>query len=472
MLTAMAVHGYRSLRDVVLPLGRLTVVTGANGTGKSSLYAALQLLAGTASGTVVPALARSGGLESVLWAGPEVVSRRMQLGEVPVQGTGGRRRPVSLMLGFTTDDLGYLVDLGLPALGPESRFTLFGKDPILKREAVWAGPVMRPASLLVRRANHRVQTRDRTWQTLTEDLGDRESMLGELADPHRTPELLALRRMVRGWRFHDSFRTDATAPARQPQVLTWTPVMADDGSDFVPAVQTVLESAWAPVFRRAVAAAFPGGEVSVVSTGRTAELSFTQEGLLRPLSAAELSDGTLRYLLLATALCSPRPASLLVLNEPETSLHPDVLPGLADLVAATAQRTQVLVVSHSGTIVERLRSSFRAEAAASAGAAAAPDRSSARPATHRGASGTAPSLFDDPDDADQHVPGAAWGTNDLDASDLDTDDLDDVGGHDREDDVPVPGAGFVHHHLVKRLGETLVDGQGLLSRPTWDWGSR
>lgn len=419
MLTAMAVHGYRSLRDVVLPLGRLTVVTGANGTGKSSLYAALNLLAGTASGAVVPALAHSGGLESVLWAGPEMVSRSMRLGEVPVQGTAGRRRPVSLMLGLTTDELGYLVDLGLPVLGPESRFTMFGKDPVIKREAVWAGPVMRPASLLVRRANHRVQAREQTWQTVTDDLGDRESMLGELSDPDRTPELLALRRMLHGWRFHDSFRTDAIAPARQPQILTWTPVMADDGSDFVPAVQTVLESAWAPVFERAVAAAFPGGRVEVVESGRSAELSFTQEGLLRPLSAAELSDGTLRYLLLATALCSPRPASLLVLNEPETSLHPDLLPGLAELIAATAQRTQVLVVSHSEAIVERLRTSFR----------------------------------------DAEPTGAAPRA-----------DADDAAGDD--DDLPPAGTGFVHHHLVKQVGETLVDGQGLLSRPTWDWGRR
>src|SRR4051794_35203835 len=47
-----------------------------------------------------------------------------------------------------------------------------------------------------------------------------------------------------------------------------------------------------------------------------------QHGLLRPLSGAELSDGTLRYLLWVAALLTPRPPALLVLNEPETSLHP------------------------------------------------------------------------------------------------------------------------------------------------------
>lgn len=70
MITTLAVHGYRSLRDVVLPLGRLTVVTGANGTGKSSLYQAFRLLSDAASGGLVPSLAAAGGLSSVLWAGP------------------------------------------------------------------------------------------------------------------------------------------------------------------------------------------------------------------------------------------------------------------------------------------------------------------------------------------------------------------------------------------------------------------
>ena len=61
-----------------------------------------------------------------------------------------------------------------------------------------------------------------------------------------------------------------------------------------------------------------------------------QHGLLRPLKAAELSDGTLRYLLWVAALLTPRPPGLLVLNEPETSLHPDLLPALARLIAHAA----------------------------------------------------------------------------------------------------------------------------------------
>ena len=65
----------------------------------------------------------------------------------------------------------------------------------------------------------------------------------------------------------------------------------------------------------------------------------SQHGLLRPLSAAELSDGPLRYLLWIAALLTPRAPALMVLNEPETSLHPDLLGALARLISKAAERT-------------------------------------------------------------------------------------------------------------------------------------
>jgi predicted ATPase len=77
------------------------------------------------------------------------------------------------------------------------------------------------------------------------------------------------------------------------------------------------------MLRGAVRQSFPGGLDS---------RSLRQHGLLRPLKASELSDGTLRYLLLVAALLSPRPPTLMILNEPETSLHPDLLPPLARLI--------------------------------------------------------------------------------------------------------------------------------------------
>lgn len=352
MITTLAVENYRSLRDVVLPLGRLTLVTGANGTGKSSLYQAFRLLADTATGQFVGSLARSGGLASVLWAGPEHISGAMRRGEVPVQGTGSRSKAISLQMGFASDEFGYLIDVGLPV---PNATTMFARDPELKRELVWSGPVMRPATVLVERKRALLRVRDGgAWRTVTEALGARQPLLSTLADPLQYPELAVVRGEASSWRFYDSFRVDPASPTRAPQVGTWTPVLAHDGANLAAAAQTVLESAYGGLLAEAVDDAFPGSRLEVVEADGWFSVQLRQPGLLRPLSATELSDGTLRFLLLATALMSPQPPSLMVLNEPETSLHPELVPAVGRLIAAAAERTQVVVVTHAGSMIEAL----------------------------------------------------------------------------------------------------------------------
>ncbi len=80
----------------------------------------------------------------------------------------------------------------------------------------------------------------------------------------------------------------------------------------------------------------------------------TKKVCCAPLTGGELSDGTLRYLLLIAALLTPRPPSLMVLNEPETSLHPDLLPALAKLIIHASENSQVWVVSHASRLIAAL----------------------------------------------------------------------------------------------------------------------
>jgi len=349
MITCLAVSGYRSLRDVTLALGRLNIITGANGSGKSSLYRALRLLSEVAQGRAVASLAAEGGLASTLWAGPEKFSREMRSGAQPVQGTV-RSGPVSLKLGFASEDLGYAIDLGLPI---PSR-TRFSHDPEIKVEAVWSGPALDRANRFADRNGPLVRIRisdSGAWRDGFSNLSAFDSMMTHSADATDGFELLLLRDRMRNWRFYDDLRTDRDAPARRAQVGTFTPILASDGSDLGAALQTIIEIGDTDTLNATIADAFDGATLSV---GERFEVEMKQYGLLRPLLASELSDGTLRYLLLAAALLSPRPPELMILNEPEASLHPDLLEPLARLLVKASERCQIIVVSHASKLVEAL----------------------------------------------------------------------------------------------------------------------
>jgi predicted ATPase len=337
MLNVLAAAGYRSLRELIVPLGSLNVITGPNGSGKSNVYRALRLLADTARGGVVASLAREGGVDSTLWAGP------------PKQG----QEPVSLRLGFHGTEFSYAIDLGLPIPRATSAFN---RDPVIKTEAIWHGAVLRPSSLLVERrgAIVRIRRDGADWDLVHQHLQPFESMMDSIADPQRAAEVLALREQIRSWRFYDQFRTDAEAPARQAHIGTYTPVLAQDGRDLAAAMQTILEIGDAPALAQTVADAFPGSALAIDCADTRFSVGLRQDGLQRVLSAAELSDGTLRYLLWAAALLTPRPPQLMILNEPESSLHPDLLPALARLIGVAAKQTQVIVVSHASRLIAAL----------------------------------------------------------------------------------------------------------------------
>ena len=229
-------------------------------------------------------------------------------------------------------------------------------DPEIKREWIWAGGPFHPRSLLVQRTGSVVERCGDGGRTvpIALEVSPHESLFTAVSDPLEAPEVFQLRHTILSWRFYDSFRTDREAPARKGRIATRTPSLAADGGDLAAAVQTILEIGDAEAFQSAIADAFPGCRLTVDTAQPIFSLQLHQPGLLRALETPELSDGTLRYLLLAAALFSPRLPPLLVLNEPENSLHPDLLPPLARLIAAVSERTQLWVVAHAEVLITAL----------------------------------------------------------------------------------------------------------------------
>jgi predicted ATPase len=90
------------------------------------------------------------------------------------------------------------------------------------------------------------------------------------------------------------------------------------------------------------------------NSGGTIQLHLREEGLEKPISAMRLSDGTLRYLCLLAILCHPEPPPLICIEEPETGLHPDILPTIAELMIEASERTQLIVTTHSDILVSAL----------------------------------------------------------------------------------------------------------------------
>ncbi len=334
--------GYRSLQRIAYPMSRLDVFVGANGVGKSNLYRGLELLRGAAANTLGHDLARE-GLTQAMWAGartrkPRTIRLAVSLGAPNAANATYR----------------YEVEIGYP---PPTSATL-GDEPQIKSESLTYSGGARDVRLLDRDGPS-VMIRDEAGRPASMDIDilASETVLGRLEDPSRYPELDAVRRTLLEWRFYHDLRTDADSALRRPCVAVAAPTLDSVGANLAAVFATLAHIRQDTAdLDMVVDAAFPGAALVVPSPERTASFGMTfPEFPHRLFEAGELSDGTLRFLSLAGALMAYRLPPFIALNEPESSLHPDLMAPLARMVVRAAQRTQVWLVTHS----ERLAAAIR-----------------------------------------------------------------------------------------------------------------
>jgi predicted ATPase len=353
VLREIHARNYRSLRSIRFPTGRLSVFVGPNGAGKTNLYRTLQLLQAAAAGTLAPELAAEGGMQSAVWAGKRPAGESIRI--VLAAGFAEDSDPQNVVYSYeVAAGFAPRERAGLSVRPPPDAFPL---EPQIMEEALLLHYRGRKRKLLERRGPVAFgeDTNGRRVEISRELLAS-ETTLGSFADPARFGDIHALRRTMLDWRFYHSLRTDPDSVLRQPCLAITSPTLASDGSNLAAVFATLAHIQQDRVeLDCAIDTAFPGARLIVPPPEREATFGLVlPEHPARVFQAVELSDGTLRYLALAGALLGLRLPAFVALNEPESSLHPDLLEPLARLLIKASERTQVWLVTHSERLAAAL----------------------------------------------------------------------------------------------------------------------
>ena len=348
-LTEIGITGYRSIRRLTMPLRRLTVLVGGNGVGKTNLYRSLELLSAAARGTLSEEIAREGGLGSVMFAGERKAHEERHLAlEATLDELTDGGLGFDLDLGFP---LQYRDEMGFPTVVSAA----FGTEAQIKEESLHLLQRGKKVALMERKGSA-AWARDGAGkrQQVGDGLLATETALSSLRGGF--PEIDAVRTTMASWRFFHSFRTDTGSLLRRPALAVTSPTLNSDGSNLAAVFATLRHIREESVdLDAAVEAAFPGARLWVPKPEQQASFAMTFPDMpRRQFGAHELSDGTLQFLALMGALLSYRLPPFIALNEPETSLHPALLPALASSIVKAAERTQVWVVTHSRELADAI----------------------------------------------------------------------------------------------------------------------
>jgi predicted ATPase len=184
-----------------------------------------------------------------------------------------------------------------------------------------------------------------------------QPLLAIAAGPFSHRTIASFRDRLASWGIYHDLRVDQQAPLRQAAVSRFEERLADDGQNLINVLHTLYTGN--RDFKRTVdasmRAAFGADYEELVfppAADQRVQLRVRWRSLRTEQSAADLSDGTLRFLLLLAILGNPKPGALVAIDEPEVGLHPRMLPLVAELAAEAAERTQVVLTTHSPELLD------------------------------------------------------------------------------------------------------------------------
>ncbi len=338
----LEVEGFRSFREMTWEPGSLNVVIGPNACGKSNLLGLLEMLSEAAKGRLREYVLRQGGLAAVLW--------------------DGRAEDLRISLGITAREAGLLKDvsgLGYSLTLPGDSFL---RDVMLVCEesldvvpCTASGTNEKPERVMHSGASeaYAIPFQAEESEDVFAHKGKDDLLLPWLkTNVFRYPAAHFLCTSMESWHVYHHFSTTPDAPVRLAQVARYETNLDPDGQNLTAFLHTFYESdgGFREQVNDAMNAAFSGDFEELVfppAADQRVQMRIRWKGLKQAQSAAVLSDGTLRFLFLVAVLANPKPPALIAIDEPETGLHPNMLPILAEYAVDAASRTQLIFTSHS-----------------------------------------------------------------------------------------------------------------------------
>jgi len=337
----LEIEGYRSLKSQAWCPGDLNVLIGPNASGKSNLLRALEMLKTAAQGGLGKYVQQEGGMEALLWDG-QVDDLRFRMKTTP---TDAHRDVVRESLTY---------ELTLVRLGKSSTYRV-DHELLANYFRVEQGTSPQPFKLIERSASRAVlfDEHEKALVAPEASIADEETLLSSVGGPFiQNRHLIAYQKQLAAWTIHQGFQTHREAQIRAPQVTRADTQVNADGQnlvsvlhslytgnrDFEDEVNTAMRAAFGDDFDRLV---FPP------AADQRIQMRVRWRSLRREQSAADLSDGTLRFLFLLAVLANPSPPPLIAIDEPETGLHPSMFPIVAEYARDAAGRAQVVLTTHS-----------------------------------------------------------------------------------------------------------------------------
>jgi len=334
-VNAIKIAGFRRLREIEIKMRPLMVLIGANGVGKSSFLDAVSLLSASADGRMNQTLNGMGGVADVCTKGQADKNIAIET-EMDCPGY----KPLQYKLEVETKGQGYAIAQEIlsqerdgQSTAPFKHIESFYND--IKYFKIEESHLVRP-----------------DWEH-----NPLESSLSQVPKMFKQPE--ELRRTLSSVTQYHVLDVGSRAPVKLPQQMKPARLPGEDGGDLIPFLYTLRETDRDryETIEDTLRSAFPDFDGLNFPPSASGMLSLTwkEQHFSDPVYAHQLSEGTLRFLWLISLLQSPNLSTITMIDEPEVSLHPELLSLLADLMREAAARTQIIVATHSDRLIRFLR---------------------------------------------------------------------------------------------------------------------